>query len=921
MGRHARARKEQQKFKQRLANLYWKKDKQWFLWFQHHDDETFKEIPGAMGFYFISNYGQTVSFRQSEPREMKQKLQKGLFTVTLSLEGQKTVHKVEELVFRCFYRPLRPKETIEHIDGDPGNNHYKNLRPRRPGALKRKHGTTVAPPTAPGPGPPPPPQPSPPPRERPSEVSQRKEVLQFDLEGYFVKRYPSILAAAKAMNSTSSHLSACLHGGKGSTAYGYQWYFLSDPIFKKGIRDVPPARTNKLETLQFSLEGKFLRSFGTLTAAAKGGQTTAGKIEYHIDTGTTDVEGFQYRFRKDPYFRFGIRDIPAVKPKKRRDPRSIAVVQFDLRGRFIAEYPSLGVAESKTGTSHTDIGACVKGKMKAANDFLWRRRDEPRFKNGITDIEPLSEKRYLGKGEILQYDLNGKLVNRYPDAGAAGRAVGATARVILLCVRGKTRVVKRYHWLSSLEPRFKDGIGDIPPINIPPKYGSRAVVKFSRTGRKVAEYRSIKTAAEAEGLAQITIVKYVRGLVPITSEFYWQFKENHPEEYAPPWIKPRPPHKRNPIYKEVVQFDKEGRYIKTHTTMAAAGRAVGVSGENIWAGVKKKVKAVKGFQWYLRSDPMFAKGIVNVPPVSYGKRKSTGQKILQFSLEGRYLATYPSMQAAMKKLRISNTVMSKHLKGGRIDAGGFQFYYACDPLFREGICNAPAVDPNEKKTRAPGIKRYKPVGTTESIGVVQFNLEGGPVAEHTSISAAARAVKGSKEVIGKCLDGKKTSAYGYMWMRRDHPGFTGGITAIGPHKPDQSLRRYVLQFDLEGHFIRQFASSGAAVESCGAGRKNINSCLSGFVKTSGGFQWRYSTDPLFENGITDIPPVPPRPVRIGRPMRKFDADGRLLAEFPTMRAAAKDIGVNVGTFENILKGVVKGPPGITWEFKEKKKKD
>lgn len=65
----------------------------------------------------------------------------------------------------------------------------------------------------------------------------------------------------------------------------------------------------------------------------------------------------------------------------------------------------------------------------------------------------------------------------------------------------------------------------------------------------------------------------------------------------------------------------------------------------------------------------------------------------------------------------------------------------------------------------------------------------------------------------------------------------------------------VLQFNKEGKFIREFLSIREAARELKINPELILACLKGESKIAAGFQWLYSVDPNFDNGIFDIKPV------------------------------------------------------------------
>jgi hypothetical protein len=57
--------------------------------------------------------------------------------------------------------------------------------------------------------------------------------------------------------------------------------------------------------------------------------------------------------------------------------RAKAVNQYDLNGKYITTYPSVGTATRALGLkSHAHIGECCRGKIKTYKGFVWRYVDD-----------------------------------------------------------------------------------------------------------------------------------------------------------------------------------------------------------------------------------------------------------------------------------------------------------------------------------------------------------------------------------------------------------------------------------------------------------------------------------------------------------------------------------------------------------------
>ena len=66
--------------------------------------------------------------------------------------------------------------------------------------------------------------------------------------------------------------------------------------------------------------------------------------------------------------------------------------------------------------------------------------------------------------------------------------------------------------------------------------------------------------------------------------------------------------------------------------------------------------------------------VPDIEPVE--AKKWTGRAIHQYSLDGKYIKTFPSITAAVKELNIKGGSLSKCLKGQMKSTKGFQWRYA-----------------------------------------------------------------------------------------------------------------------------------------------------------------------------------------------------------------------------------------------------
>lgn len=110
------------------------------------------------------------------------------------------------------------------------------------------------------------------------------------------------------------------------------------------------------------------------------------------------------------------------------------------------------------------------------------------------------------------------------------------------------------------------------------------------------------------------------------------------------------------------------------------------------------------------------------------------------------------------------------------------------------------------------------------------------VAEYKSISEAAKAVKLSESTIGTQLrKEKKSLAGGFYWSRDKELGET-------VFYPNTGKAKKVYQYDLNGKFLAEYPSCGAAARATRSNPHHISTCCRGGLKTHHGYVWRYVED-------------------------------------------------------------------------------
>jgi hypothetical protein len=224
-------------------------------------------------------------------------------------------------------------------------------------------------------------------------------VCQFEPGGKFIREYPSIIEAAEKTNIIKSGILSCA-AKRIKSIGGFQWRFKEEVVKKKKDKReifINRVRRNPSHYLravcQFKQDGTLVREYQSIYEASEKTNTTRSLIFLWASKKMKKRDGYLWRFKEDVVDKDGkISDIDTSKPVPNRFLR--VVCQFRRDGKFLREYPSILDASQKTLAKKERIYMCTQKKIKITADYQWRYKDDPEFKNGITDIAPYETKKY-----------------------------------------------------------------------------------------------------------------------------------------------------------------------------------------------------------------------------------------------------------------------------------------------------------------------------------------------------------------------------------------------------------------------------------------------------------------------------------------------------------------------------------------------
>lgn len=170
-------------------------------------DEIWKDKKDYEGLYQVSNWGRVKSFKFGKERILKQFTNNdGYLQVHLCKNGKLKTFLVHRLVAEAFLDNPNNLPQVNHKDENPQNNNVENLE-----FCSAKYNTNFG--------------------TRNKRISDKntngklsKPVLQFTLDGQFVKEWPSVRQAEREGGFNQSHITDCCRG-KIKTHKNFIWKY------------------------------------------------------------------------------------------------------------------------------------------------------------------------------------------------------------------------------------------------------------------------------------------------------------------------------------------------------------------------------------------------------------------------------------------------------------------------------------------------------------------------------------------------------------------------------------------------------------------------------------------------------------------------------------------------------------------------
>ncbi len=208
------------------------------------------------------------------------------------------------------------------------------------------------------------------------------------------------------------------------------------------------------------------------------------------------------------------------------------VSRYTIDGKFVCDYISAIDAGNDVGVSYAAISACCRNIIKTVSGCIWRYSDEE-----LTD-EHIAWCNYDGrenrKNAIKQYTTSGEFIREYESAECAQREFGYCASSIRRCCRYERRTCNGYIWLYAEDIITTELV---EWCNRYSKEKSSAVVQFSKDGKFMCVFGSIKIAAEKANINKSGISHCCAGDYNSSGGYVWKYAKDIDDDLLQSYIK------------------------------------------------------------------------------------------------------------------------------------------------------------------------------------------------------------------------------------------------------------------------------------------------------------------------------------------------------------------------------------------------
>ncbi len=366
--------------------------------------------------------------------------------------------------------------------------------------------------------------------------------------------------------------------------------------------------------------------------------------------------------------------------------------------------------------------------------------DENPANNHIENLEwctPQHNVEYSKGRRVAVYDLQGKLVGVYPSAKAASIILNLDPTSITRCCQEIYNTTKGYickYLAKDSEPS--------PTIDVSNKNtdtNKTPIVQFDIDGKRIAQFDSIRQAAELLNIDKTNLSDVVNGRYATYKGYIWRkLSEVGDTETI---------EVDNTIDKRISVFDLAGNYIGTYSGAKEASQAFDIAANRITECAKGRRNTVKGYIFkYYRPEHVEGYSLNTLIDQRY-----TG-KVSQFDKDGNFLKVWDSAKEAAEAYDTRTCRIMRCVRGDRSSESGYM-WRPYEEGHKEGY-NLYHIDMNEAY--------YRPVVQIDIASKAIIQTYPSPIDAFRTAFKYCGNTNGWQKIY-YCCKGISASAYAYKW--------------------------------------------------------------------------------------------------------------------------------------------------------------
>lgn len=122
----------------------------------------------------------------------------------------------------------------------------------------------------------------------------------------------------------------------------------------------------------------------------------------------------------------------------------------------------------------------------------------------------------------------------------------------------------------------------------------------------------------------------------------------------------------------------------------------------------------------------------------------------------------------------------------------------------------------------------------------------------------------------------------------------GNKGKIMTEKHKKKLNVIILQYDLDGNFIKEWSSNKEANKTLNIGAGDISSCCTGNQSTAGGYIWKY------KNGTIKLKINPPKKYSNSKKVVQLNKNKKIIKEYRSCGEAGRILGTDPSNIRDVI---------------------